>query len=136
MDIFKKKALKNPNGITLIALVITIIVLLILAGVTINTVVGTDGIIKKSKIAVNRYKGSSEEESQRLQEMYSEIELETCPEIELTGDNDDLIGLTDENTIDDLVIPESINKYGVEYVVTSLGNDFGKGNYFKSVTMY
>ena len=31
MNIFKKKALKSSNGITLIALVVTIIVLLILA---------------------------------------------------------------------------------------------------------
>ena len=40
---------KEMKGITLVALVITIVVLLILAGVSINTVLGDDGIIKKAK---------------------------------------------------------------------------------------
>lgn len=40
MKNFKKKALKNTNGITLIALVITIIVLLILAGISISMLSG------------------------------------------------------------------------------------------------
>ena len=40
--------LKYERGITLIALVITIIVLLILAGVTINTLMGEGGIVKQA----------------------------------------------------------------------------------------
>ena len=42
---------KDSKGITLIALIITIIVLLILAGVTINTLFGNEGIITKSKLS-------------------------------------------------------------------------------------
>ena len=41
----------NSKGITLIALVITIIVLLILAGVTINTLFGQNGIMQKANKA-------------------------------------------------------------------------------------
>ena len=44
----KKQKLKESKGITLIALVITIIVLLILAGVTIATLTGDNGILKKA----------------------------------------------------------------------------------------
>ncbi len=44
---------KNAKGITLIALVITIIVLLILAGVTINTIFGNDSILKRASQAKN-----------------------------------------------------------------------------------
>ena len=40
--------LNNQNGITLVALVITIIVMLILAGVSINAIVGDDGILAKA----------------------------------------------------------------------------------------
>lgn len=40
--------MKNQKGITLIALVITIIVLLILAGVTIAMLTGENGILKKA----------------------------------------------------------------------------------------
>lgn len=42
------------NGITLIALVVTIVVLLILAGVSLNLVLGNNGIITKSKEAKER----------------------------------------------------------------------------------
>ena len=45
--------LKNTNGITLIALVVTIVVLLILAGVSISMLTGENGIItqaQKSKL--------------------------------------------------------------------------------------
>lgn len=41
--------LKKQNGITLVALVITIIVLLILAGVTLSMVVGDNGILTRAK---------------------------------------------------------------------------------------
>ena len=41
----------TSNGITLIALVITIIVLLILAGVTIATLMGDNGILTKANDA-------------------------------------------------------------------------------------
>ena len=46
-----KTKFKNVKGITLIALVITIIVLLILAGVTIATLTGENGILTKAKTA-------------------------------------------------------------------------------------
>ena len=46
-----KQLIKTSNGITLIALVITIIVLLILAGVTIATLTGDNGILGKAKTA-------------------------------------------------------------------------------------
>ncbi len=44
----KKNIVKRQTGITLIALVITIIVLLILAGITIITLTGNNGIIKQA----------------------------------------------------------------------------------------
>ena len=47
----KTRTIKTNKGITLIALVITIIVLLILAGVSIATLVGENGVIKKATTA-------------------------------------------------------------------------------------
>ena len=46
-----RKASKLEKGITLIALIVTIIILLILAGVTISIVTGNQGIFGKAKIA-------------------------------------------------------------------------------------
>ena len=58
---------KEIKGITLVALVVTIVVLLILAGVSINTVLGDDGIIQKAKDAAEATKqASAEEEMNRL----------------------------------------------------------------------
>ena len=50
---------RRENGITLIALVVTIIVLIILAGVSINLVLGENGIIERAKYS----KEISEEKS-------------------------------------------------------------------------
>ena len=49
-----KRNYLRENGITLIALVVTIVVLLILAGVSINAVFGDSGIIKKAQDAQNK----------------------------------------------------------------------------------
>ena len=48
-----KNMLKGKTGITLVALVVTIVVLLILAGVTITALLGDDGIIKKAQNAAD-----------------------------------------------------------------------------------
>ena len=53
---------KEMKGITLITLVITIVVLMILAGVSINTVLGDDGIIKKAKEAAEKTAAAQEKE--------------------------------------------------------------------------
>ena len=46
----------KSKGITLIALVVTIVVLLILAGITINYVLGEDGILSQAKLAAENTK--------------------------------------------------------------------------------
>ena len=69
-----KSKSKSDRAITLIALIVTIIVLLILAGVTINSVVGTDGVIKKSKASINEYKKKSEEEEKSTKELENIID--------------------------------------------------------------
>ena len=45
--------LKENNGITLIALAVTIIVLLIISGVVISSFTGENGIIKKADYSKN-----------------------------------------------------------------------------------
>ena len=44
----KRNKLKNKNGITLIALVVTIIVLLILAGVSLSLLLSDSGILGRA----------------------------------------------------------------------------------------
>ena len=49
---------KEIKGITLISLAVTIVVLLILAGISINTVIGDNGIIKKAQSSAELTKES------------------------------------------------------------------------------
>ena len=56
----------KESGITLIALVVTIIVLLILAGISINMAMGNNGLITKAKQASEENRGASVEEERDL----------------------------------------------------------------------
>ena len=76
------KQKNKQNGITLIALVVTIIVLMILAGVTINMLVGDNGIItqaQKAKKETEQAKQKEEKQLQKLEEYIdSSLEGETA----------------------------------------------------------
>ena len=69
-----RKTLKNTNGITLIALVVTIVVLLILAGVSINAVFGQDGIIQKAKDAQNKMDQATQNDLDSINELNNWID--------------------------------------------------------------
>ena len=59
----------NNYGITLIALVVTIVVLLILAGITIRLVFSNDGIISKAREAKNATENSELSDRQALNDL-------------------------------------------------------------------
>ena len=63
----------NTRGITLIALVITIIVLLILAGVTINALSGDNGILKRATEAKQKTSQAQKDEEDALATMVDAI---------------------------------------------------------------
>ncbi len=64
----------NQHGITLISLVITIIIMVILASVSLNATIGDNGIISKAKVANMQYSMSALEEF--LQSKYIELYTE------------------------------------------------------------
>ena len=66
--------LKNRKGITLVALVVTIVVLLILAGVSINLVLGNNGIIAKAKDAKTKSAEASQNDLKGMNGLVSEME--------------------------------------------------------------
>ena len=63
----------KEKGITLIALIVTIIVLIILAGVSINLILGKNGLIEKAKFAKEKTQTSSEEEIIKLKILENEL---------------------------------------------------------------
>ena len=57
---------KQENGITLIALVVTIIVLLILAGIAINLTIGNNGLFIRAQNAANTWRRAEENEEREM----------------------------------------------------------------------
>ena len=84
---------KKERGITLIALVITVVVMLILAGVAISAIVGGDGLFSKVKEAVGVYENATQKEEEELSNLINEIEnynkifIYTKEELEQFRDN-------------------------------------------------
>ena len=66
--------MKNQKGITLIALVITVIVLLILAGTAITIAVNGDSIFVKANTAVNAYNAKVEEQQTNITALENEFD--------------------------------------------------------------
>ena len=65
--------MKNNKGITLVALVVTIVVLLILAGVSINLVLGDNGIIAKAKEAQRKSAEASQNDLIGMNELAQQL---------------------------------------------------------------
>ena len=66
--------MKKNKGITLVALVVTIVVLLILSGVSINLVLGNNGIIAKAKDAETKSAEAGQNDLKGMNVLVSEME--------------------------------------------------------------
>ena len=155
----KLQTKKSNTGITLITLVITIVVLTILAGVSINTVVGDDGIIQKAKEqAEATRRASAEEDMNRLVLEYqlakSDETLESFLQEKVTEGRID--GVTDNGdgtititkkvegkdytiTVKKPVAPTPSVKVGAIRVVsdsTGAGSSLGEASTRKGTTLY
>ena len=73
MKLLNKKIIKSKSGITLVALVVTIVILLILAGITIATLFGENGIIKMAQKAKDETEKAQEETEKQLQNLANEL---------------------------------------------------------------
>ena len=67
---------KKQRGITLIALIVTIVILLILAGITIMYTVGDNGILRAAQEAKNKTEDAIRNEQQSLIMKEMEVEVE------------------------------------------------------------
>ena len=66
--------MKNEKGITLIALVITVILMLILAGVAISALTGDGGLFDKSLKSAEAYEDASQKEKKQIDDLMNEID--------------------------------------------------------------
>ena len=84
----EKVCKKGNKGITLIALVITIIVLLILAGITISSITGDNGLLKRAQEAIEETNQSQYDEQYALQSILDEFNYASPSEESYNGDKE------------------------------------------------
>ena len=125
--------LKNnyyEKGITLISLVVTIIVLLILAGISINMALGNDGLIWQAKNVALVESSIEKNETKSNIEVRDYVKKENYNDdpdgFELTRNNQHLIGLSEETDYQDFYIPETVETDEGVKKITTLGEDFGR----------
>jgi hypothetical protein len=88
--------LVSAHAITLITLVITIILLLILAGVAINLSLGDNGLFTTAKKAKEEYLNAQTSEEEGLNDLYSEMLVATGDDSKITISVEDLNKLIDQ----------------------------------------
>lgn len=69
----KKEEKKTNSAITLVSLVVTIVILLILAGISLNLTIGQNGIIQRALQAKKEIGEKALEEKDALESLYNEI---------------------------------------------------------------
>ena len=111
--------LKNKKGITLIALVITIIVILILAGVSIMSITGENGVLNKAVHAKEKMQEAENRERVELAILGSydengKLDLETLKE--------NLRNITGATVEDTNTFPAIATIGDIEYTIDSEGN--------------
>ncbi|MFQ8785132.1 MAG: hypothetical protein ACLR8F_02450 [Clostridia bacterium] len=118
---------KENKGVTLIALAVTIIVMLILAGVTVSTLTGNSGITAKAQLAKKMSKVSSEKEAIQLAVSLAKMEKY------LDEDNEYYIGiplydktLENGNKWNIVMINDTQKIYGTDWCFISKGTEISK----------
>ena len=120
---------KNVKGITLIALVVTLIVLLILAGVSIATLAGKNGIITMAIKAKNNTEVAAEKEAIELMITLTEMGEGMSSYYIGTPLHDKAVNESNWNMI---VIKDTYETYGTNWNYINIGTeipDYGKTKY-------
>ena len=94
---------KQERGITLVALVVTIVVLLILAGISLNLVLGQNGIISRAQDARNQTAEGQVNTEKAVNALTDEME-DLISENENSGNGGNSGG--SQTTVENVVIPE------------------------------
>ena len=121
---------KEMKGITLVALVITIAVLLILAGVSINAVLGDNGIIKKANQAASVTKEAEVKEAinRTILEFYLTNDYETLEDFLKAKAEDGSIDSVTKNTDGTLTVKKGEYSVTVENKTNSSGGSSSGGS--------
>ena len=133
------KVIKRAKGVTMLALVVTIIVLLILAAITLSLAVGENGIIKRAQLARDKAKNASIGEEEAMNLAAGEIdnaesggsggsgEGGTCPDVSELENTIKKLQSTIAN-LEQQLAAERANKTALEQQIASLNNQIAALN--------
>lgn len=114
---------KNDKGITLIALVITIIVLLILAGVSIATLTGDNGILTQAREAKEQTEKDAAKEKVEVEVLTSYRKNGTLDNEKLKEKLESISGISEvPDTITDESFPLTVKVDGYNITIDSNGD--------------
>ncbi len=119
-----RKTRDEMRGITLIALVVTIVVLLILASVSITVVFGDNGILQLAKEAGEKTNEAVQKDKQDVQNLVADIDDIVNPPVDIL----EIKGKVTENT-------KAVDKYGNKIIIPAgfeivpNGTDYVEYNY-------
>ena len=83
-DMWIKRENKNERGITLLALIITVVIMIILAAVTLNITLGDGGIIDQAKTAAEKTQQAAQSEQEQLASLEQELANILAEDSEIT----------------------------------------------------
>ena len=115
----KDKRINKESGITLIALVITIIVLLILAGVALASLSGENGLLTRVSKASEEDKYARAEEKVKLAVMASYDETGSLNKQLLKQNINEIEGLYEK--VDEVVFDLKITVDGYDFIIKETG---------------
>ena len=116
----------TASGITLIALIVTIIILLILAGIALNLISGSEGILGRATSSVDRYEAEAAQEQLEMEIMNADFE-----QLSATGQRATFEDLIDKYSnsanytiakysvngelVDDVILPDELDS--IDYIL-------------------
>lgn len=123
--------MKQAHGITMISLVVTIIILIILAGITLNLTVGENGLISQAQKAKENMEIAKIKEEEQMNQLYEQMETGESGYLPDKGTIEEL-----QNKLDTLKqefenfkkqIAEAITQEGVEMKQTASATEMAEG---------
>lgn len=118
IDIKKYKDI-DSQAITLISLVITILILIILAGIGLNLSIGENGIFTKAKYAKEKYLNEQKAEKEKINDLYSQMLIATGDDAKITISVKELRDIIQEEVNKNISVQPTGIKFDT-YMVESL----------------
>ncbi len=117
--------MRKAKGITLVSLVVTIVVLIILAGISLNLTLGENGLFTMAKKAKENIELAQIEEQTRMNELYDELEQGGYYENPEIGELEDTIDKLNENikSLEEQLESQKQEKQGLQENIQELNGE-------------